>query len=378
MLKAKVGLLSDHPFFAMLALKMQYIADDMLHIPNPESRTMCVDGRTIRYCPAFVDSLSVDELKGVIAHEVMHVAMLHHTRINGRNHPKWNRACDYAINPIILKEARLALPKGALIDPIFTGMSAEEIYSKLPDMPKDNQGQGQGQGNDNPDPGGCGAVAQAPVKSESERHQEEAEVKQMVAQAAAQAKRAGNLPGSLERLIEEVLAPTVNWREVLARFLTVLNRADYTFKRPSPRYLPLYLPVLESIEVGEFVLVLDTSGSTYGIIEKFVAEMHGILNAFGKGFKLIHVDTKVAHVEDIEDEPGKIKIHGGGGTDFVPAFEWLAEQCIEPSALVYLTDGECNSFPAEPEYPVLWATYNNKHFTPPFGEVVPIFDDLEK
>jgi len=36
--------------------------------------------------------------------------------------------------------------------------------------------------------------------------------------------------------------------------------------------------------------------------------------------------------------PGEI--HGGGGTSFVPVFDWLAECRLRPDLLLYFTDAE--------------------------------------
>ncbi len=47
-------------------------------------------------------------------------------------------------------------------------------------------------------------------------------------------------------------------------------------------------------------------------------------------------------------------VHGGGGTDFRPVFEWVARQGQRPELLVYFTDAQ-GSFPqGEPDYPVIW------------------------
>ena len=91
---------------------------------------MATDGVALFYKPSFLDGLSDRELVGVLAHEVMHPAMQHHTRRGQRKPHLWNIACDHAINPILIG-AQLALPEGALNDPRFTGMNAERIYSIL-------------------------------------------------------------------------------------------------------------------------------------------------------------------------------------------------------------------------------------------------------
>lgn len=367
--KAKVQLILNQPFFATLVLKLQWIE-------NPNIKTMETNGQWVKYNPDFVDKKSMDELVGVMCHEVLHPANLHHTRRQGRDPGRWNKACDMAINPLIIASG-LKLPAEALQNP-FGDKSAEEIYNLLP--PDDNDsgsGQGQGQqGGGAPDPGGCGAVTDAPAQSESEITEIEADMKQTLAQAATIAKQQGKLPAGLERLVQEILEPKISWQEVLARFLTILAKNDYSFKRPSPRYahMGIYLPVMESPETGNIVLMVDTSGSIAGKeFSQFAGEIQGIMNDYSQPLQVLYVDAELAGLQEIEpDEPLVLDPKGGGGTDFRPGFEYLDKQGITPAAVVYLTDGECSSFPPAPDFPVLWAILDNSHFEPPFGEVVHI------
>ena len=89
---------------------------------------MATDGVSLYYNPEFVDTLNSATLAGVLAHEVMHPALQHHVRRSGRDPRRWNEACDYAINPLLL-DAGLSLPEGVLVDHRFRGMSAEQIYN---------------------------------------------------------------------------------------------------------------------------------------------------------------------------------------------------------------------------------------------------------
>ncbi len=42
-----------------------------------------------------------------------------------------------------------------------------------------------------------------------------------------------------------------------------------------------------------------------------------------------------------------------------------------PVCMIYQTDGQCNSFPEQPPYPVLWVlTRRYDGFNAPFGEVI--------
>lgn len=364
--KAKVGLILTQPFFATLALGMKYIEDATIE-------TACTNGQVIKYNPEFIDKISLEETKGLIAHEVMHVAMCHHTRQNGRDADKWNVACDYAINQMLI-DSGFKLPEGGCIDSQYKNMSAEEIYNKLPNQPKDKKGNSPG--NSGNDPGGNGGVSPAPGNSQADLNQAEAEAKQLLAQAATIAKQQGKLPAHLARLVEEMLEAKVNWKDILNVFLTEITRNDYTFKRPSPRYIDsgLYLPSLESIEKGKFVMMVDTSGSIDNkLLNEFAGEMQSILADSAQSLSVMYIDAELNHIEEFEsDDVLKLNPKGGGGTDFRPGFDYLDENAIEPACVVYFTDGYCNSFPTMPDYPVIWAAYDNKSFTPPFGEVIHI------
>ena len=122
---ARSRMLLDHPFFGVLALRLQLIEDES--IP-----TLATDGNRIIYNPQFIDQLSVELCSSAIAHEVMHCVLEHISRRIAREPRRWNQACDFAANPI-LKDAGLPLGAGWLYNPGYVGKSAEEIYTMLPE-----------------------------------------------------------------------------------------------------------------------------------------------------------------------------------------------------------------------------------------------------
>ncbi|MDF2190497.1 VWA-like domain-containing protein [Paraflavitalea sp. CAU 1676] len=355
--KAKVQLIMEQPFFASLALRFKYVADLSI-------KTAVTDGINIWYNPEYIDSISTEEVKGVIAHEIMHVTMLHHTRRNQRNIKRWNDATDYAINPLLLA-SKFNLPSNVLVNPDFEGRSAEYIYERLP---QDDYGDENERSNGE----GTGDVLDLP--NNENRQQTEAQIKQAIAQATLIAEKQGCMPCHLKRMVEDVLEPKISWQEVLTRFLSEVARNDYSWIKPSPRYLSqnLYLPILESIEVGRVTLIVDTSSSISNkTISQFSAEVFDIVNTFNIGLDILYVDAEVQSIQRIEqDEPIHLEPKGGGGTDFKPGFVYIEEHDLQPKAVVYLTDGCCNSFPQEPDMPVLWAKVYDYEFNPPFGEVI--------
>lgn len=364
--KGRAGLILDHPFFGSLAMRLTVKED-------PNCETAWVDGKTIAYNPNWLTKLSLDEIKGVICHEVMHCAARHMVRRGDRQPKRWNVAGDYAINQILV-DAHLTLPAGALVNSQYRGMSAEDIYNSLPDDPG-NGGSGQGKG----DPGKCGEVRDAPGKdggtpSESDKAQADQEWRVAVTQAATQAKAMGTLPAGLDRMIGEIIDPLVDWREALKRFVDTAAKNDYRWTPPSRRHIGrgVILPSLRSEELGQVAVALDTSGSiSEKQLNQFGSELTAILEAYRANATVIYCDSEIPAdgIEEYtaDDLPLTLKVKGGGGTSFIPPFEHL-NAGNPPACMVYFTDGECTRFPPPPEYPVLWVV-DGRPFNPPFGEV---------
>ena len=209
---------------------------------------MTTDDVSLYFNPQFVETLSAAEIAGTLAHEVMHPALQHHTRRGGRNPRRWNMACDYAINPMLL-DAGLTLPKDVLLDNGFRGMSAERIYNLLEeeeqnqsssrdaDSESQDDSADSGGGSKSPEsgnsdkdnddipsvpqtPGGIGQVVDAPEPENGEANTgaEQARDWQIaVEQAENVAKLAGKLPAGVTRSLEAAQAARVAWRELLRR-----------------------------------------------------------------------------------------------------------------------------------------------------------------
>lgn len=391
--KARTTLLLDHPFFGTLLFRLGGKASRSV-------ATMATDGVSLFYNPKFVDTLNAAELAGVLAHEVMHPALQHHTRRGDRDRARWNIACDYAINPILF-DAGLTLPKDVLIDNRFRGMSAERIYNLIEEDERQEGSSGQSESqagngsaapedgsvqNDEPGnephapstPGGVGQVLDAtePEAESGPSVAEQAREWQIaVEQAETVAKVAGKLPGGAGRALEASKAAKVDWRELLRRAWSDTIPADYSWMRPNRRHVwsGLYLPGITSEGVGEIAIAVDCSGSVSSRqLGLFEAEVRSILE--GQRPQLVHViyfDAAVRKVETYQaGQPISLSPVGGGGTDFRPCFDWLEQHGIVPQTLVFLSD-LCGTFPSEaPMYPVIWASTATSRA--PFGQVVPL------
>lgn len=377
--KARARLVQDHPFFGSLALKLVPVED-------PTCKTLWTDGTSMGFNPEFVEKLSLPELVGCVCHEVMHCAQNHTTRRSDRTHGRWNAACDHAINPII-ESAGMTLPDGVLSKGYaqFPDMSAEEIYKHLPDDDDGDGGDGSEGGGD-PDPGNIGEVRDAtgpngkPLTPD-QKEEVEANWKVAVRQAAQQAKsRTGDLPDSIKRMVEDIVNPKLDWREILRNFADESARNDYVWFPPNRRQVHrgMYLPSQRSQELRHLTVAIDTSRSIdREKLRQFAGEVSAIVSDYGADVQIIYCDSAVRHVEEYTayEMPLNLDPMGGGMTRFSPPFKHIAEHAdVPPTCMVYFTDGGSNDYPEEPEYPVLWVLtgdpteYGFKE--PPFGMTV--------
>lgn len=394
--QAATSLICNHPFFAVLLMRL-------IRVPDETAKTMWTDGTHLGFRPAFVLSLTRDQLVGVMAHETVHVASMHPWRQGTRDNRAWNVACDQVANAIV-EDAKLVLPAGAI--PAVRGKAAEELYIPPPpggksqqrtnggapgngrvDAPGGQPGAGQSADDATNDPGGSGEVRapRAPdggPLTEAERHRQMAEARIVIQQALTAAKRAGMLPAGLQRFAEETLRPRVPWREILAQFLDSHSRHDFSWTRPNRRYAgtDFILPSLWSPAYGKVVLGCDTSSSvSKKQLRDVCTEILGTLETYAERgqppeLTIGWFDRKV-YPQTVSDA-ADLKPVGGGGTSFRVVFEWLVTLPELPRALVMITDGECSDYGEEPGVPVLWIlTQSNPRFHPPFGEVAFTIDE---
>ena len=358
--KSRSRLILDNPFFGTLCLRLKPVEWD--------DQTGATDGVHLFYNPKWFEKLTDMERIGFLAHEVMHVVLLHITRRNNRHATKWNVACDYAINNYLVAEGFI-LPKGGLVDPQYDNMSAEAIYSELPEPP-------QGWDNVPVDFGKCGGVMDHPGNDGTPGTTSAIEAGLTVAihQAAEAAKAQGKLSGNLESIISDITDPKVDWKAVLARFLRANNKSDFTWVRPNRRFISrgMYLPSLHNPCLEEIVVAVDTSGSISDEeLKQFTTETSYILHELApERVQFIQCDYDVQGVTEYTREslPLKVTYEGRGGTRFEPVIDYVNENHPNAAALVYLTDLECSEFGDQPHYPVLWVTTNPGDA--PYGEVI--------
>lgn len=148
-LKARAQLIMSHPFYGALCLRLKIVE-------NPREKTGSTDGKAIYYNPKFLDTLTEEQIKGFIVHEVDHVAKKHIFRRKSRDLKLYNVACDYQVNSDLLR-AGFKLPNDVLVDSQYDGLYVEEIYKLLDDKQKKKQQQKQQQQQQEQDGEGAGS-----------------------------------------------------------------------------------------------------------------------------------------------------------------------------------------------------------------------------
>ena len=151
------------------------------------------------------------------------------------------------------------------------------------------------------------------------------------------------------------------------------------------------MPLIEPLEykevkaIKEFVIAIDTSGSTSGeLVQKFVQKTYNILKSTESFFTKINLhiiqcdediqeDVKFTCQEDFDEYLKTMQIHGLGGTDFRPVFQYVDHLRKEKEfhnlkGLIYFTDG-FGTFPEKkPDYHTAFVfvddNYNNPDVPP--------------
>jgi len=386
LITARVGLLLRASFFGNLATRLKLVnADEWCP-------TAATDGRNFYYNSRFIDMLKPKEVEFLFGHEVLHCVYDHFGRRGDRDPQLFNIANDYCVNADLKKhrvgEFITSVP--CLYDSKYQDMSSEEIYDilyenaekidisdlidKLLDDHLDGDGQdGAGEDGDEQSKNGKGR----PNLSAEEKQKIRDEIKEAVLAAASASDGAGNLPAGVKRIIEDMTAPKMNWRELLRMQLESAIKSDYTWMRNSRRgwHMDAVMPGMKLDPMIDIAVSIDASGSMLdSMLKDFLGEVAGIMEQFPNyRIHVLSFDTQVYNPqqfdsENLDDITG-YEIKGGGGTDFDCVFEYFKENEIEPKRHIMFTDGYPNGSWGDEQYcDTVFIIHGSKTIVPPFGQ----------
>ena len=342
------------------------------------------------YNADFIGKLDVKQTEFLICHEVLHVAFEHMLRRGDRDPQGWNVAADYAINQIIIDENIGRAPTGdlaPLYDPQYKGLSAEQIYDKLSDWQKQQKtldvhiDLDKGEATIESKDGSKETIKIGEGMSQEEQDKLNDEIKNSLIQSAkaSESSSAGNIPAGLERLITDITAPKLDWRQMLRTSIKSQIKNNYTWSKPSRKMYSTnaVLPGLDVDNELDVHISIDTSGSIdHDMLRDFLGEVNGIKDEFDDyKIRVWCFDTEVHADETFETWDGKeledYRPAGYGGTDISVNWKYMQDEEIRPSMLVVFTDGETWDRWGDPDYcDTLWVIHGGDHIKPPFGQTV--------
>ena len=354
---------------------------------DDEKFTAYTDGFNKRYSREFISKLSDEELRGIVMHENLHVALKHMQRFTSEfkaNPHLTNVAADYVVNDIInnfTDKSICKLPEGALYDKQFHNWSMREIYEYLKkESNKDNNG-----GSTNVESG----IDKLKPLDEHDFEGAKQMTPEQVADQAGKIDRAlreggilaGRMVAKIPRQISDLLEPKVNWREVLRDFVTSASRGseEYTWRRFNKRLMAndIYMPSLENETVGELIIAIDTSGSIGGAeLTEFASELSSICESVNPSrVRVLWWDTVVHAMQTFDDGYNNIasllKPEGGGGTLVSSVAEYINEHKLKAEGVIVFTDGYLESdIKWDISTPTLWLITQARDFQAPSGKVI--------
>lgn len=404
----------DYIFKQKLSNDSKQLAFFSEAIPSPAA----TDGSRLMFKPSefFSKKFTLMNRVAIVVHEVLHCVFDHCGRAywfekEGVTYPSgkvlpyiallMNCAEDYVINDMIVAANNEMpgscgeLPKEQLLwdHSIATRHdSTVDTYAKLfkqAKITKINPKGGRGAGNQGKDGQPHGGFdihlkpgeleGKEPGSAANERDEQDWEV--TIAAAAQIARVQGKLPASMDKLFEWLLQPKIDWQDQFHfEAMRRIGHGGHDWRRPERSYIvrDIYAPSRADYGCELAVMVFDTSGSIGPADVRVMApEMAGVMEqARPRRTLVIECDAAIHRVQEMEEtedlrryetDPPK----GGGGTSFIPPFEWVAEQGLRPDVLIYFTDGQ-GSFPSyPPSYPVIWASVCPESQYP-WGDVVQV------
>jgi predicted metal-dependent peptidase len=423
--QARISLLFQHPFFGQVSLGLK------LKEADEWCDTMAVDGKYLYYNTKFVDSLNTQEMIFLVGHEVMHVVYEHFIRKNNRNSLLFNIAGDYVINDILKKNNVGTSPALALHDVKYSGMTTEQVYDLLfkkfknaLDEKVSARGKHKADNKSSSSPTGDSSNSESttsknaeddlieelaniasqlldevidgadkskkesksgddtpscrPSYSEEELQEISDNVKANVVNAA---RSAGKMPAGLERLIETLTEPQINWKDELSSVIQSSIVSDYTFYRSNKKSGTFILPGLQKENTINIAAAFDMSGSiSQKEASAFLAELVSIMQQYTEYEidvwsydTIVYSHTRITPQDDITTFTPR----GGGGTDFNVNYSHMRDNDIKPDIFINFTDGYPYGSWGEEDY------CNNQIFciasslsnrdrapSPPFGKAI--------
>jgi predicted metal-dependent peptidase len=366
---AQERMATKYPFHIALFGRMHIVA-------SPPVGTMAVqaegDQLALLYSPDYMLRISIDELVGVLLHEVLHV-LFGHLSMTAEDYP--NQAAltiaqevtvnEYIVEPlpgkpVLLKDYPMLPP----------GESTEERYRRLENIIPDAQSI---KTLDNHHLWGGAGDAQTVRQAIEEAlalagpDNVPAELRDILADQGI-----GDVAGNQLERVSKDRRGSIDWRTLLRRYVGQVLERRPTYTRP-PRRFPQLVGIVpgQARQPGKpkIMAVIDTSASiTPELLTLIDSELHHL--AKNNEVLVVECDCRMGRVYAYDRRDGLRDVQGRGGTDLRPPFESVFLRQHQPDLVVYLTDG-CGPAPEnKPRIPVIWCLVPGGQVPTGWGRII--------
>lgn len=377
--KIRAKLFLKDSFIACVAGQLDWI------VSEEETQTAATDGTHIYINEEFFEGLSLAEQLGVIAHEALHVILMHTVRVRQITEVErhtWNIACDMCVNRE-LEHAKFVLPEGKVeCPPKYMDKTTEEIYQ---DLLKSDKGQGKSKSlggncnsgnNGNQNEGYSGSSDVLPTQNQKDVNKVKQTINKSVIMTAKKEWGAGTdaFSRELQKRLEEINRPTLPWPTLLRKYINDTIKDDWSWARPNRRVQEVYLPSLsgESGTLGHINVYIDNSGSvTDRQVANFIKEIEAIHKSMSpRSTTISFFSTCITNSYKIGEtwDISKINPHTTGGTDIAPVIGDIIEK--KPAVSIVFTDGYFDDYSDRTKLPIIWCIFDNSCCRLKHGKII--------
>lgn len=375
-------LMLDYPFYAHVLTELIIVPDNKVSIAQVELNVPI----KMRLNPEAFKKFNIKHRAGILMHEILHLILEHFLRCENRDLKIFNIACDLAIHEIM--PSKYILPEAITIDLLKKNwgynlpskQSAETYYNILirnieelvvinmndlyqEVLIKTKYGDNiiykqYGEYDYN-----------SIIKDKNSSDLIKNYTQQIIDRAI---KTCGNIPGEIERFINETQKVKTNWRRILSRFLQGRGKmiATSSYLRENKRY-DNYPGRKKNVGM-EALVAIDTSASiSQKELSLVLSHLLKIKKISGTKIWIVWGDMcQQGGPILIENLTQKFKFKGGGGTDLCWPFR-LADK-MKINTVIYFTDGY-GIVPEKVKQRTLWVlTPNGIPPTTKYGFVIKI------
>lgn len=385
LIKAKSAFFFRESWFGTLISKFNFHLIELPAIP-----TACIDKNcNVFFNVHFLASLKAEQIIFLIGHELLHYLLQHFNRKGDRDAKRWNVACDYVVNNLLIDFKLGEVIEGAYFNESWLEYTAEQIYKKLDKEDAEKQTLDEHFDIDNTEltkaleqlAKGFGDSPDKDLKHKEEQIQKQFEgLRDSLFDEPKPWSKHIRKHIQLQSNFTTSDKAQIAWATVLKDYLqqTIWTTANYLKPQKKTLAYGINLPTYnEVVSDAHLAIAIDMSESMEKEwVDRFLNEIANILqdiknitiDIWGFSDKLINPQR----LQDGEVESlSSYQLEADGRTYFEINWQHIEEQNLNADAIIILTDGQPSGSWGSPTYSdkIIFVVIADREIKPPFGKV---------